>query len=63
MGASKVGRLSRVLSQYDARIEQHRKAIIDLQRERLLASIEARRLIREEGEMRRQAALDVRARA
>jgi hypothetical protein len=63
MGLSKVGRLSLILSHYDAEIEKHKLAIVHLQRERLKASIEAKRDIEALGEIRRKAALDVRARA
>jgi hypothetical protein len=41
-----------VLSYYDAEIEKHKQAILALQRERVKASIEARRVISEESARR-----------
>jgi hypothetical protein len=55
MGLSKAGRLTLTLSRFDAEIEQHKRAIIELQRQRVLASIEAQREIKEEGERRSKA--------
>ncbi len=58
--SSKVGRLSMVLSFYDAEIEKHRQAILALQRERIKASIEAKRAIDAESERRRKAKTEAR---
>jgi hypothetical protein len=49
---SKVGRLSLMLSSYDQQIAYLKQEIVRVQRERLLASIEAARVIKEEGERR-----------
>lgn len=55
MGLSKVGRLTLTLNRFDAEIEQHKRAIIALQRERVKASIEAKRAIKAESERRSKA--------
>lgn len=57
---SKIGRLSLTLQQYDAEIQKHRLAIIELQRERIKASLEAARAIRQEGEKRSKAIREAR---
>lgn len=49
---SKVGRLSLMLSSDDQQIAHLKQEIVRVQRERLLASIEAARVIKEEGERR-----------
>ena len=58
--SSKIGRLSLTLKQYDAEIQKLRLAIVNLQRERIKASIEAARTIREEGERRSKAVREAR---
>jgi hypothetical protein len=55
MGLSKVGKLTLTLNRYDAEIEQHKREIIRLQRERVKASIEAQREIDAESERRSKA--------
>jgi hypothetical protein len=55
MGISRVGRLTLTLNRFDAEIEQHKRAIIELQRQRVLASIEAAREIKAESERRSRA--------
>ena len=55
MGLSKVGKLTLTLNRYDAEIEQHKRAIIELQRQRVLASIEAQREIKADGERKSKA--------
>jgi hypothetical protein len=52
---SKVGKLSKMLLNYDAQIEHHKQEIVRLQREKVLASIEARRVMTEESERRSKA--------
>jgi len=58
--SSKIGRLSLTLRYYDAEIEKHRQAILELQRERIKASIEAARAIKDEGERRSKAVKEAR---
>jgi len=61
MGISRVGRLTLILNRFDAEIDQHKRAIIELQRQRVLASIEAQREIKAEGERRSKAKAEVAA--
>lgn len=58
--SSKIGRLSLTLQRYDAEIERHRQAILELQRERIKASIEAARAIKAEGKRRSKALREAR---
>ncbi len=44
-----------MLQNFDAQIEHHKQEIIRLQREKVLASIEARRVMTEESERRSKA--------
>ena len=52
---SKIGKLSEMLLNFDAQIEHHKQEIVRLQREKVLASIEARRQMTEESERRSKA--------
>jgi len=52
---SKTGKLALLMSSYNSQIEHHRQEIIRLQREKVLASIEARRVMTEESERRSKA--------
>ena len=52
MGLSKVGKLTLTLNRYDAEIEKLKREILELQRQRVLASIEAQREIKAESERR-----------
>ena len=52
MGISKRGQLTLTLNRFDAEIEQHKREIIRLQRERIKASIEGARAIKAESERR-----------
>jgi len=61
MGSSRLGKLTLTLSRFDAEIEQHKRAITELQRQRVLASIEAQREIKAEGERRSAAKAEVAA--
>jgi hypothetical protein len=52
MGLSKVGRLTLTLNRFDAEIEQLKREILRLQRERVKASLDAAREIKAESERR-----------
>jgi hypothetical protein len=61
MGLSKVGKLTLTLNRYDAEIEKLKREILELQRQRVLASIEAQREIKAESERRSAAKAEVAA--
>lgn len=61
MGLSKVGRFSMLMARYDDEIEKHKREIIRLQRERVQASIEAKKIMDEELDRRRKARAGVAA--